>query len=334
MDALGLVNAAFDLVVIVLLPAVALGAVVSADLFKAIILFITLGLLLALTWVRLAAPDVALAEAAIGSGLMGALLLSARERLARTRPGRDRRTSHKLRGMTHPPPRDSHRAVSPWAASGLVLIAVAGLTAAVVTLPHEAAGLAPEVASQMPQRDLANQVTFVLLDSRGYDTLLELGVLLLAVAAVWSLTEAPEPPQQAAGPMLKGFAGTVGPIMVLVAGYLLWAGTDAPGGAFQAGVMLGALGVLLSLAGRHPLARLPGWALRLAAVSGPMLFLAVGVTMIGLGRHFLEYPQAHAKALILLIETTAMVSIGVILVSLYAGGHPLSDQSGTRKGRL
>jgi uncharacterized MnhB-related membrane protein len=52
-----------------------------ADLFKAIVLFIAFGLLMAIAWVRLAAPDVALAEAAIGAGLTGALMLSALARL-------------------------------------------------------------------------------------------------------------------------------------------------------------------------------------------------------------------------------------------------------------
>lgn len=51
------------------------------DLFKAIVLFISFGLLMALTWVRLNAPDIALAEAAIGAGLTGALLLAAWVRL-------------------------------------------------------------------------------------------------------------------------------------------------------------------------------------------------------------------------------------------------------------
>jgi len=36
---------------------------------------------MALDWVRLAAPDVALAEAAIGAGLTGALLMAALARL-------------------------------------------------------------------------------------------------------------------------------------------------------------------------------------------------------------------------------------------------------------
>ena len=44
-------------------------------------LFISFGLLLALAWVRLAAPDVALAEAGIGAGLTGALLMAALARL-------------------------------------------------------------------------------------------------------------------------------------------------------------------------------------------------------------------------------------------------------------
>ena len=39
------------------------------------VLFIVFGLLMALAWARLAAPDIALAEAAIGAGLSGAMLL-------------------------------------------------------------------------------------------------------------------------------------------------------------------------------------------------------------------------------------------------------------------
>jgi uncharacterized MnhB-related membrane protein len=48
----------------------------TADLFKAIVSFMVFGLIMALTWARLNAPDIALAEAAIGAGLTGALLLS------------------------------------------------------------------------------------------------------------------------------------------------------------------------------------------------------------------------------------------------------------------
>ena len=45
--------------------------------------FVAYGLILALVWVRLAAVDVAMTEAAIGSGVTGALLVGAAARLRR-----------------------------------------------------------------------------------------------------------------------------------------------------------------------------------------------------------------------------------------------------------
>jgi len=58
-------------------------ALACPDLFRAIVLFVAFGLLMALAWGRLDAPDIALAEAAIGAGLTGALLLAALARLNR-----------------------------------------------------------------------------------------------------------------------------------------------------------------------------------------------------------------------------------------------------------
>lgn len=49
----------------------------TPDTARAVVLFIVFGLLMALAWARLDAPDIALAEAAIGAGLTGALLLDA-----------------------------------------------------------------------------------------------------------------------------------------------------------------------------------------------------------------------------------------------------------------
>lgn len=43
---------------------------------QAVVLFAILGLVASLVWARLGAPDVALAEAAIGAGLTGALLFA------------------------------------------------------------------------------------------------------------------------------------------------------------------------------------------------------------------------------------------------------------------
>jgi len=50
--------------------------------FSAIVLFICLGLVVMFCWIRLNAIDVAIAEAAIGSGLTGAMLIAAWRKLA------------------------------------------------------------------------------------------------------------------------------------------------------------------------------------------------------------------------------------------------------------
>ena len=71
----------FDGLLVFALLWLAWQALRSPDLFKAIVLFIAFSLVMALAWVRLQAPDIALAEAAIGAGLTGALLLAALARL-------------------------------------------------------------------------------------------------------------------------------------------------------------------------------------------------------------------------------------------------------------
>lgn len=72
-----MLEAILDGLLVLALLSTALAALLSRDLFRAVVLFIAFGLLLSLCWVRLEAPDLALAEAAIGAGLTGVLLLDA-----------------------------------------------------------------------------------------------------------------------------------------------------------------------------------------------------------------------------------------------------------------
>lgn len=65
----------FDLALVMAMVILAWRVIVTPDLFRAVVMFITFGLLMALAWTRLHAPDIALAEAAIGAGLTGVLLL-------------------------------------------------------------------------------------------------------------------------------------------------------------------------------------------------------------------------------------------------------------------
>ena len=70
----------FDGILVSLLVCLGWRAVTDPDPTRAVVQFILLGLMMSLTWLRLGAPDVALAEAAVGSGLTGALLLVALRR--------------------------------------------------------------------------------------------------------------------------------------------------------------------------------------------------------------------------------------------------------------
>src|SRR5262245_12119447 len=80
-----LTHVTLDLLVDVILAALVVAAagyaIAARHTFAAVVGFVTCGLVLALVWARLGAVDVALTEAAIGSGLTGGLLIGAAARL-------------------------------------------------------------------------------------------------------------------------------------------------------------------------------------------------------------------------------------------------------------
>lgn len=81
-----------DTLLVLILLWMAWAALAGRDLFRGIVLFIAFGLVLSMSWARLGAPDVALAEAAIGAGFAGALLLATWGRLPGTN---DKKEGHK-----------------------------------------------------------------------------------------------------------------------------------------------------------------------------------------------------------------------------------------------
>lgn len=145
----------------------------------------------------------------------------------------------------------------------LVLFFCAGLGlalgAAMLQLPTPAGQLAVHVAAKLEASGVRHPVTAVLLNFRGYDTLLEIAVLLLALLGVLAASDSERSTglrlSAAPLPLLQAMVRVLAPLMVLMAGYLLWAGAHRPGGAFQAGAVLAAAVVLLYLAGL-----IPAWA--------------------------------------------------------------------------
>ncbi len=291
-----------DLALAALMIGLAWVAVASPDARRAVVLFIALGMLLALVWARLSAPDLALAEAAIGAGLTGALLLAAL--------------------------RDEDVTISqPRAGTSSLLLAALLIAFGGVygwTLVHalsvgDSVRLADDIAAQLPQSGVSNPVTAVLLNFRAYDTLLELAVLLAAMLGVRAIGLT-QPVYRTAGPVLAALVRWLVPLLLLVGGYLLWVGAHAPGGAFQAGAVLAAASVLLRLRG-DATGGLPGpIAQRWLLVAGVAAFLAVGLSVMLAGASFLEYPPARSGTLILVIESAATLAIAGALASAYIGG--------------
>lgn len=209
----------------------------------------------------------------------------------------------------------------------LSLALLALLSWAVLSLPAKRTGLSAESLLKLPESGVSNPVTAVLLNYRGYDTLLEIGVLLLAVVGVWSLRRGDWPAGDLRGrPLLMSLLRILLPVLVLASGYLLWIGAFAPGGAFQSGALLGGALVLALLGGllRSFLQR--ERVLRLALGLGVLVFATVCAVTKLLTGGLLQYPAGSGGTWILVIESAALISIGLTLGLLYLGGRPVPEQ--------
>lgn len=304
----------FNIVLAVIVLSVAFWVVFAKDAFSAVVGFVVYGLLLGLVWVRLSAIDVALTEAAIGGGVTGVLLL---------------RAANRMRGQAVLPagPGFATRVIV-----GLLCTAVTAGLASVVLFPvSPSPSLAQMSVDNLGPVNVGNPVTAVLLAFRAMDTLLEKVVLLVALIGVWSL--APEKlwggkpavlhgigqgQSPAHGPLVF-LARMLPPIGILIAIYMFWVGADEPGGAFQGGAVLAAMWILVMMAGIEDAPRTASKLLRLWLTLGSLVFLAVGLAGFFVADAFLAYPVAYAKALIIIIEATLVLSIAVTLGLLVAG---------------
>ena len=197
-----------------------------------------------------------------------------------------------------------------------LLLLVAGLLLAITQLPPAAIHLPAQVADNLGQSGVSHPVTAVLLNFRGYDTLLEVAVLLLALLGMLAAGLPPPPPVGSRNAMLPTLARLAVPLMVLAAFYLLWAGAHRPGGAFQAAAVLGAAAVLLHLAEIQGPWRTSWRAPRLAIAGGLLLFLSIAAALLTQGG-LLAYPPEYAGLLIVVIETGLTVSLAVNLAAFF-----------------
>ena len=200
------------------------------------------------------------------------------------------------------------------------------LATAVLYLPEPAPTLAPEAAANAGATGMGNAVTNVLMAFRAMDTMLEKVVLLVALVGVWSLARdrlwggrpGPYYPVNPRDP-LTFLAQMLPPAGIVIGIYMLWAGADHPGGAFQGGTIIAAMWLLVIFAGLTDAPPISSQRIRLALIAGPLFFLIVGLCGLWLGDAFLAYPVAYAKPLLLAIEFAMTLTVAVTLALLIAG---------------
>jgi len=308
---IGGIDLLFDVLLCAALVWLAWRTITTPAVFDSVVLFMVLGLLMALAWARLDAPDVALAEAVLGAGINGALLLGACKAML-TDPGGARDAERPAPGVVPGP-----------LAAALCVPAGVILAWLMMAAPGGHGAVREGAAAAAAGHFLQNPVSMVLLDLRAYDTLMESVVLLLAwvgASALFTRSGLASPFSPRADHRLhtEPLVRIVTPFLLLVAFYLWWAGAHAPGGAFQAGSLLAALGIVYQLTGRLQPAEEAGTVLRTVLVIGPLVFALFAWLGLAWSDAVLAYPESGGYSLVLVMELALILSIAASLVLLFA----------------
>lgn len=206
------------------------------------------------------------------------------------------------------------------------------LLRAALQLSPEPPSLAHAVTEKMEASGVRHPLTAVLLNFRGYDTLLEVTVLWIAGIGALALTSAPTTRRGTPHSVLIALMRVLAPALVMTAGYILWAGAFRPGGAFQSGAVLGAGLVLSSLAGLLPLR--PGLWVRAGLVAGPAVFALVALIAWLITGEMLHYPADTDGLAILAIESVAAPSIAMVLWLLFDRLHAPAENESDQQSAL
>ncbi|KXU91363.1 cation:proton antiporter [Paraburkholderia monticola] len=275
---------------LVLMSVLALGVVlVRAHTLYALIMLSTCGLLVSLAFVRFSAPDLALTQ--ISVEVVTILLLVLAVYFLPT-----------LQRAVEPLPVRLRNGVL--ALAGGVLLG--GVTYRIMT-SAPVAGIAPYfLANALPGSGGHNVVNVILVDFRGFDTMVEVSVLVVAGLAVKALLRGVRLKSPDAGPdgrpwssqshplMLAILARLMLPLTVLVAVFVFLRGHNLPGGGFIASLII-SIALLLQYVANGVL-----WTesrihinYRALAGYGILLAAATGLGSLAFGRPFLTSAFGH-----------------------------------------
>ena len=286
--------------------AAALGCVAwHRERLVAIILTSAVGLVVALAFLGLSAPDLALTQLAV-EVVTTVLMLMALARLPQTSP-RESSPRRRARDVT---------------LACLVGIGVAGLALMAMTRTLETISWY-FIEHSLPLGGGANVVNVILVDFRGYDTFGEITVLTIAAIGVAAVLDGVRlrRPYAAARPLSSPLLLVVAsrwllPLALVVSVYILLRGHNAPGGGFVAGLITSVALVLQYIAHGSAWAasRLRIDYARLAA-AGLLVAGATGTGAWWFGKPFLT--SAHAEPVVPVLGALALASAALFDIGVY-----------------
>lgn len=267
----------------------ALGTVVSHhQRLTALLLLSVVGLIVALIFVRFAAPDLALTQLSIEVVTI-VLMMLALYFLPQTTP--DESTNRRVS-------RDLVLAGSTGVGMGL-------LTWAVLTRPYQTIA-DYYLAHSVSGGGGANVVNVILVDFRGFDTLGEITVLAIAAIGIYSMLHnlrLPLPNSDGSGrvwskdpypPILMMLARVLLPLALMVSFYIFLRGHNLPGGGFIAGLITSVALILQYVAsGTDWVTQRLNWDYRRMAALGVLLAAATGAASWLFGYPFLTSTFGH-----------------------------------------
>jgi multicomponent K+:H+ antiporter subunit A len=288
----------------------AIGAVVTRDRpFIALIFTSLVGLVAALAFVRLAAPDLALTQLSVEVVTIILLLLALRF------------LPSEAAGERAPQRLLAHGVVAVLSGAGVAALAFAMLTRPFSTI----SGF--HIENALPGGGGANVVNVILVDFRGFDTYGEIVVLVIAAIGALALLDdlrltpyqAPARRESDRHPILLAMLmRPLLPLALTVAAYMFLRGHSLPGGGFIAGLVAAIAITLQYMAAGLDFAnaRLKLDYVRLAAL-GVIVATATGLAAWAFGQPFLKSAFRYVEAPIIgkfEIASAMAFDLGVFLV--------------------
>lgn len=275
-----------------------------------------IGLVVVLAYVHLSAPDLALTQITVEIVSTVLLLMAIR--------------------MLPPPDRERRdwplRRLRDGAVAASVGIGLGLLAFAVMTRSREAV-VAHDVLHEATQEHGRNLVHLVLVDFRGFDTLGEISVVMIAALGVFTAVRSfmdwlgdARPKRHMVHPertwdphplQLQLAARLLLPLALLVAAYFFATGSSSPGGGFVAGLIAATAFILLYVAhGVGWTEQRIGLPYRVVVAGGLFLALATGGIGVLMGDSFLTHQAVHGELPLLgtiELSTALLFDFGVFM---------------------